>query len=346
MGTLAIIGLGLIGGSMGLALKRAEPENTEVIGYDRDPEVAGLALQFKAVQRTAHSAAEAVRQATLVIVAVPTISVRKVLEEIAPSLNRGTVVTDTSSTKAEVLRWARDSLPPGVHFIGGHPMAGKEKSGPQAAEESLFDDKPYVIVPSIDAGQGAVNAVVGLATAVGGLPVFLDAEEHDSYAAAISHIPLMASLALFNLAKNSAAWPELAAMSGPAFRDLTRLASGEPEMSHDIFLTNRDQLGHWLDRYIDELQKLRTMVDDKDEGASETLFRALVQTQMDRDTFLMSPPQRERPVTDPDLPTSSESFMSMLAGSLWQNRAKEIADATEQRLKQRDFEDRIRRRHE
>ena len=346
MGTLAIIGLGLIGGSVGLALKRAEPVNTEVVGYDRDPEVTARAVEFKAVQRAAPSAAEAVKQATLVIVAVPTISVRKVFEEIAPHLNRGTVVTDTSSTKAEVMRWARDILPSGVHFIGGHPMAGKETSGPQAAEESLFDERPYCIVPSLDAGLGAVNAVVGLANALGAKPFFLDANEHDSYAAAISHVPLMASLALFNLAKGSAAWPELAAMSGPAFRDLTRLASGEPEMSHDIFLTNRDNLGHWLDRYIEELQKLRAMVDDREEGASEALFRALVQIQMDRETFLMNPPKREDSMPDPDLPSTGESFMGMLAGSLWQNRAKEITDATEERMKKREFEDRIKRRHE
>ena len=346
MGTLAIIGLGLIGGSIGLALKRAEPVNTTVIGYDRDLEVAGRAVEFKAIQRMTTTAPEAVKDATLVIVAVPTISVRKVFEEIAPHLSTGTVVTDTSSTKGDVMRWARDLLPRGVHFVGGHPMAGKETSGPQAAEESLFDDRPYCLVPSLDASQGAVNAVEGLVKALGATPFYMDADEHDSYAAAISHVPLVASLALFKLAHGSAAWPELAGMSGPAFRDLTRLASGEPEMSHDIFLTNRANIGHWLDRYIDELQKLRTMIDDREEGASEALFRSLVQTQMDRDTFIMNPTKREESVPDPDLPSTSESFMSMLAGSLWQNRAKEISDATEERLRQRDFEERIRRRHE
>jgi prephenate dehydrogenase len=346
MGTIAIIGLGLIGGSIGLALKRAEPVNTTVIGYDRDAEVTGRAVEFKAVQRPAPSAADAVKDATMVIIAVPTISVRRVFEEIAPHLSRGTVVTDTASTKSDVMRWARECLPPGVHFVGGHPMAGKETSGPQAAEESLFDDRPYCLVPALDASQGAVNAVEGYVKALGGRPFYMDAEEHDSYAAAISHVPLVASLALFKLAHRSAAWPELASMSGPAFRDLTRLASGEPEMSHDIFLTNRNNLGHWLDRFIEELLKLRTMIEDREEGASEALFRDLVQTQMDRDTFLMTPPKREDGTPDPDLPSSGESFMSMLAGSLWQNRAKEISDATEERLRRREFEERIRRRTE
>jgi prephenate dehydrogenase len=346
MGTLAIIGLGLIGGSLGLALKRAQPENTTVIGYDRDVDVLMRAHQYGAVQRTATSAAEAAQEATMVIVATPTISVRRVFAEIAPHLRNGTVVTDTASTKGEVQRWARETLPRGVHFVGGHPMAGKEKSGPQAAEESLFDSRPYCVVPSVDASMGAVNAVVGLVTAVGGNPVFLDADEHDSYAAAISHVPLIASIALFNLAKNSAAWPELAALSGPGFRDLTRLASGEPEMAHDIFLTNRGNVRHWLDRYIEQLQGLAAMIEDDQEGSSETLFKSLVETQMERDNFLEAPPTRAEPGPDVDMPSSGEAFMSMMAGNLWRDRAREITTAVEEQRKKRELEERMRRKVE
>ena len=97
----------------------------------------------------------------MVIVCTPILNVRRVFETIAPHLRPGTVVTDTASTKGEVMRWARGLLPDNVHFVGGHPMAGKEKSGPDAAEETLFDGRPYVIVPSPYAAPGAVNAVVG-----------------------------------------------------------------------------------------------------------------------------------------------------------------------------------------
>lgn len=342
MGKLAIIGLGLIGGSMGLALKRAEPADTEVIGFDRDPEVGQRAQRAGAVQRLAPSLEAAVAEATLVVVATPIISVRKVFEAMAPRLQRGTVVTDTASTKGDVLRWARDLLPAGVHFVGGHPMAGKEKSGPQAAEQSLFDDRPYCIVPSLDAGPGAVHAVVGLAQALGAKPFFLDADEHDAYAAAISHIPLVASVALFSLARGSAAWPELAGIAGPAFYDFTRLASGEPEMAHDIFLTNRTNVIHWLNRYINELQRLADLINGED---SEALFRALAETQIERENFLINPPKREQPgATDLDIPSSGEAFISMMAGGLWRERTRELTSSIEDRRRQREREERLRRR--
>jgi prephenate dehydrogenase len=341
VGKLAIVGLGLIGGSLGLALKRAEPVNTEVIGFDRDYDVATRALKAGAVQAMAPSLQHAVRDATRVIVATPIISMRKVFEEMAPELQRGTVVTDTASTKGDVIRWARENLPEGVHFVGGHPMAGKEKSGPQAAEESLFDDRPYCITPSLNAAPGAVNSVIGLAEAVGSRPFFLDPDEHDAYAAAISHVPLVSSIALFNLARGSAAWPELASMAGPAFRDLTRLASGEPEMSHDICLTNKQNIVHWIDRYIGELQRLSELIAESD---AETLFRSLAETQLERENFLENPPRRETGESDSDLPTPFESLMGTLAGSLWQTRAKDITGAIEERMRDREREERLRRR--
>jgi prephenate dehydrogenase len=342
VGKLAIIGLGLIGGSLGLALRRAEPQNTEVIGFDRELEVGARALQARAIDRVARSVREAVEDATLVVVATPIINVRNVFEEMAPHLGRGTVVTDTASTKGDVMRWARDILGRNVHFIGGHPMAGKETSGPAAAEESLFDGRPYVVIPSVDAAPGAVNAVIGLVQAIRAQPVFLDADEHDSYAAAISHLPLLTSIALFNLARGSAAWPELAGMAGPAFRDLTRLASGEPEMSHDIFSTNRANVLHWLERYITELRRLGELVETAD---PETLFRSLAETNLERETFLVSPP--ERPDGGPpaaDLPSPVDSLMGTLAGALWQSRAKEMTDVLEERQRERAREERLRRR--
>jgi prephenate dehydrogenase len=343
LGKLAIIGLGLIGGSMGLAIKRAEPVNTEVVGYDRDPEVAAQALKFGAVRKVTRTVEEAVDGAAMVIVCTPILNVRRVFETIAPHLRPGTVVTDTASTKGEVLRWARALLPENVHFVGGHPMAGKEKSGPEAAEETLFDGRPYVIVPSPYAAPGAVNAVVGLAQAIGAKPQFLDADEHDAYAAAVSHLPLVTSLGLFNLTRQSTAWPELAAMSGPGFKDLTRLASGEPEMSHDIFMTNRDNVVHWIDRYVAELERLKGLIQEAD---PETLFRQLAETQMERDTFITSPPERKEVGDDSDTPSAVDSFMTMMGGALWTSRAKEITDSLEEQQRLRDREARMHRKPE
>lgn len=340
MGTLAIVGLGLIGSSMGLALRAAEPRNTEVIGYDRDPDVATKSHKMGAVQRLAPTLEAAVAEANMVIIATPIVNARKVFETIAPHLKGGAVITDTASTKQDILRWAREILPQNIHFVGGHPMAGKETSGPGSAEPGLFKDRPYCVVPSVDATPGAVSSVVGLAQAIGAKPFFLDAAEHDAYAAAISHVPLVASLALFNLARQSAAWPELAAMSGPAFKDLTRLASGSPEMSHDIFLTNRENLRHWLGRYVDQLQELSKLI-ATDEG--EALFRTLAEAQFERDNFLLNPPEREDPGGHQEMPSANQSFMAMMAGSLWTDRAKDLTDSYEERVSQREREERMHR---
>ncbi len=341
MGKLAIVGLGLIGGSIGLALKRAEPADTEIVGFDRDVDVGARALKFGAIQKLAPTLEHAVDGASLVIVSTPIIAMRKVFEAMAPRLAKGAVVTDTASTKSDVLRWARETLPASVHFVGGHPMAGKEKSGPQAAEETLFDGRPYCIVPDMDAHPGAVNAVVGLARALGAEPFFLDAAEHDSYAAAISHVPLVASIALFGLVRGSAAWPELAGMSGPGFRDITRLASGEPEMAHDICLTNKDNILHWLERYIAELRKVSALIEGTD---ADALFRVLAETQIERDNFLENPPRREDSGPDLDLPTPSESFLRLLVGGLLQDRTKEMTGALEERAREREREERLHRR--
>jgi prephenate dehydrogenase len=268
-------------------------------------------------------------------------TVRRVFDEMAPALQAGAVVTDTASTKAEVLQWARELLPPDVHFVGGHPMAGKEKSGTQAADADLFKGRPYCVVPGVHAADGAVHSVVGLAEAVGGEVTFLDAQEHDAYAAAVSHLPLLTSIALFKLAKGSSAWPELGGMAGPAFYDLTRLASGSPEMTQDIFVTNKENVLHWLDRYTLELQKLADIIREDDR---EKMFRDLAQVQLERDTFVTSPPKRQEQGARVDLPSSADSFMAIMAGALWNQRSKELTDSLEERVRNREQEQRMRRR--
>ena len=331
MGRIAIIGLGLIGGSVGLALKRAEPENTTIVGYDDIREVMGRAQRSGVVDVTEPSLERAVRGATMVVVATPIVAVRQVFRDMGPHLQDKCIVTDTASTKTDVMRWAQRELPDRVYFVGGHPMAGREKSGLQQAEADLFKDRPYCIVPSVDAVSGAVNAVVGLTQALGAKPLFLDAEEHDAYVAAISHVPLVSSIALFNLARRSNAWPELANISGPAFKDLTRLASGEPELGHDIFLTNRENVLHWLRRYMSELERLATLIESQEE--EEALFKTLAEAQIEREQFIEKLPERTEGRLAVELPTASDAFMSMMTGSLWQEHSKRAQDMIVERTR-------------
>ncbi len=291
MERIAIIGLGLIGGSIGLAIKRANIEGVEVAGTARSWETVRKAKKAGAIDVEAHSPAEAAEGARVVIVASPIMTVRSIFEEIAPVLAPGTIVTDVASTKGNVAQWAKEILPETMHFVGGHPMAGKETTGIDSADADLFLGKPWVIAPSAAAGEAAVRAVVGLAQLVGAEPVFMDPDEHDSYAAAISHLPLVLSSALFSMVFGSAAWPELAKLASSGFRDTTRLASGSPEMAHDIVVTNRENVLHWIDRFQQELSRFREIIESAE---GERVVEAFARAQMGRDNFMVNgPPLRE-----------------------------------------------------
>lgn len=258
MARISIVGLGLIGGSLGLALRRAQVEH-ELVGYDVDAQAARAAQRRGAVDRAVGDLGAAVDGARLVVLATPVLAVRELLAALGPLLAPGCVVTDTASTKTAVLRWAAELLPD-VAFVGGHPMAGKETSGVAAAEETLFDGAIYCVVPPPDAPPEAVATVADLARAVGAEPYFLSAEEHDSYAAAISHLPFLMATALVSTTSQATSWRDMAALAASGFRDASRLAAGDPVMYRDICATNREAILHWLDRYVDALGGLRALV--------------------------------------------------------------------------------------
>ena len=166
-----------------------------------------------------------------------------------------------------------------------------------------------MISPSVSASEQAVRTVVGLAQLAGARPMFMDPDEHDSYAAAVSHLPLVLASALFSTAFGSAAWPELAQLASSGFRDTTRLASGSPEMAHDIMATNRENVLHWLDRFSDELASFRETVA---RGSDEELLDVFRRSALERDNFVINgPPKRDTPAE----PAEKISISDMLFGS-------------------------------
>lgn len=320
MEKLSILGLGLIGGSIGLALKAGKFENLDIWGYDREWGVGPRAQKAGAIDRHAGSPSAAVRDAAVVIVATPVLAARELFKEIADDLREGAVVIDTCSTKAQVATWARELLPRRVDYVGGHPMAGRTETGVEAADAALFRDRPFVLTPGPDASEHSVAVARALVEALGARPVFMDPAEHDSYVAAVSHLPLVASVALFTVAQESQAWPELAALASTGFVDITRLASGSPEMAHDICLTNAESIVHWLDRYLATLRELRALIA---EGRSEALFERLTRARLERDTFLANPiGLRKEPA--PEIPSTGETLMSVLVGAAVTRRMKEM----------------------
>lgn len=319
-GQITIIGLGLIGGSLGLALKGAGTQHLELVGFDRSGAAMTAARKRGAVDRTEGDLRRAVREAAMVVVATPLAAMRVLFQEMAPHLQAGATVTDTGSTKAAVLQWAREELPESVSFVGGHPMAGKETGGIDAAEANLFRGRTYCVVPAPAASPGAVESVLGLVEAVGGRPWFVDAEEHDRYAAAVSHLPALLSEALFLMARDAPAWPELSMMAGPAFRDLTRLASSDPDLLADTFATNREAVLHWLGRFEEQLRRQRELLQ---EGQEKALYELLARAQLERDRFLQEGPALRVP-EGVEVPRTGETLAAMLVGGRFARRMREL----------------------
>ena len=273
MGHITIIGLGLIGGSMGLALKRSGVLS-ELVGYARHSDTRSKACQVGAVDRVETNLPMAVRGAELVIIATPVMSIRGILEQIADHLSPGCVVTDTASTKAQVMKWAEEYIPAEVSFIGGHPMAGKEEAGVEAADARLFCNCTYCLVKGSSTTLEVTRQVVELVMQIGGNPLIINAQEHDNLVAGISHLPALLSSALVLTTIKSPDWPQMSKLAARGYRDLTRLASGDVEMNRDICLSNGQSIARWIDNFIAELSELRYLLDEDGERLERALSRA------------------------------------------------------------------------
>ena len=267
---LAIIGVGLIGGSFALALKRAGAVR-EVLGVGRTAASLELARQQGLIDRTVDIAEAA--QADCILLAMPVGETAAVLAQLAPHLKPGAIVTDAGSTKANVIAAARAAL--GARFsdfVPGHPIAGSELNGPLAARADLFQSRKVVLTPEPETRGDAQALVNALWAATGAQVEILEADLHDRIFAAVSHLPHLAAYALVNeLAQreNSADFFRFAA-SG--FRDFTRIAGSSPEMWRDIALANRDAVLVELDAYLTALQTLRTAVSVEDAAALLEIF--------------------------------------------------------------------------
>lgn len=268
---VALIGTGLIGGSLGIRLRERRLAG-EVVGYDRDPAALRQAVERGAVDRAACSTLEAVQEAALVILAVPVLSVAAVVREIGPALQKGAVVTDVGSTKSEIMRDVEPLMPPGVYFIGGHPMAGSEESGMKGADPALLENAIYVLTPGQSVPDLAIKRLFDLIEAAGAQPLLLEAKRHDHLAAAVSHLPHLVAAALVDCASRSEEAEMIKTLAAGGFRDTTRVALGNPEIWRDICVSNRTQLVEAissLERIIGEVKQL---LDRSDGAALEQFF--------------------------------------------------------------------------
>lgn len=274
MNSIVIIGLGLIGGSLGLAFKRAGLNGVELVGYARNVQVAATAVEIGAVDRTGYTLASAVDAADVVILAAPTMAIKEIMQQIAPHLKSGCTVTDTASTKAMVMKWAEDYLPTTASFIGGHPMAGKESAGIGFAEADLFRGCRYCLIPGRNASRTSTDLMVELVNKIGATPQFMGAPEHDRLVAGISHLPLILSYSLVLATSQNPVWREMSGLAATGYRDVSRLASQDARMNRDICLTNRENILFWIDEFAKELARFRQLVSEGSEEIEKTFLIA------------------------------------------------------------------------
>lgn len=271
---ITLVGVGLLGGSLGLALKRRGLAGS-VFGYVRRPSSVRECEQTGAVDRATLDFAEAVRDASLVVFCTPLAQMRPLGRQLGSCLKRGAVVTDVGSVKATVVRdLERVVGKAGGHFVGSHPMAGSEKTGVRAATPELFIDAACVITPTRQSAPGAVRQVEQLWRSVGGRPLHMSPAVHDELVGRSSHLPHIVAAELANLVLNPVHPKEQATLCATGFRDMTRIACSSVEMWRDIALGNRRCLCRALKQFIADLEQLQRALRTQNEQAISAFLQS------------------------------------------------------------------------
>jgi len=272
---IAVIGLGLLGGSIGLAVARNLP-NAETTGYDADPSVRRRAAERGLVGRVCDSAAEAVADAELVIFCVPVGAIGAAAAEIAGALPPAAIVSDVGSSKATVAEALRTALP-GACVIPAHPVAGTERSGPDAGFAELFRHRWCILTPAPGADAAAVARLSAFWEALGAHIETMDAAHHDLVLAVTSHIPHLIAYTIVGTASDleGVTRGEVIKYSAGGFRDFTRIAASDPTMWRDVFLTNREAVLEMLGRFTEDLTALQRAIRN---GDGEMLFDLFTRT--------------------------------------------------------------------
>lgn len=270
---VTIVGLGLMGGSLAAALKQANACR-RVVGVVRRLEPAAFALEHGWVDEASTNLAETLPEADIVVLATPVRTIVELVPRVGSRVKPGCLVMDLGSTKA-VITQALQSLPEHVMVVGGHPMCGKETSGIDAAEPSLFEGQVFVLTPLRRTRQSALSLAHELVEAIGARPLVLEAEEHDHLAATTSHLPYLLACGLVGSAEQVAGdHPLLWQLAAGGFRDTSRLAASSVEMMLDILMTNRDAVLAALGTYEARLGLLARSLRTHDESNLRQLLEA------------------------------------------------------------------------
>ena len=287
MNKISIIGLGLTGNSIGLGLKQALSNSVRVTGFDPDHSREQYALRkYSSVDEIAPDLERAVRGTSLVVICTPVSAAAEVLEAIAPFVDADTTVTDTMALKDPVLKIAIEALGPGKSFVGGHPFSltvDLDVAGDEVAPAAdLFASAPWCIMPAPGAANSALNSVINLAETLGAKPLFIDPAEHDSFLAAVSHLPVAVSIAFIKAVAGSPAWTDMSALAHGRFRGVSEGVTYDPQTLADTLSQNRASLLRWIDGYMEALYDVRALLAS---GDVEALVDSLAEANASRQAW-------------------------------------------------------------
>ncbi len=279
---VAVIGVGLIGGSLARAL-RARKACTHIIGFGRSPEHLQEAVDLGVIDDFSLTVTDAVKDADMVVLATPLKTYGALLKAMRPYLGDETVITDVGSAKSSVVEVARatlDKLFP--HFVPGHPIAGKEKSGVAASAADLFEVHRVILTPLPETDVAAIDKVKQMWEVCGAEVVHLGVEQHDEILAATSHLPHMLAYALVDCLSGMEEREEIFKFAAGGFSDFTRIASSDPQMWHDICFSNRAQLLKAMEAFDDYLNRIRSAIETDN---SDELLKIFSRAKATRDRF-------------------------------------------------------------
>jgi len=272
---ITIIGVGLIGGSLGLALKEKHP-NFKIVGIDKQ-EIIEKAITRGAIDEGTVNLEEGIKKADIVIIATPVKTILSILTQINPFLKKGCLVTDTGSTKQQIVQKANKILSKDIFFVGGHPMAGSEKYGIKSAYPYLFHNKTYILTPDSKSNLGALEKISLLVKMIGAKELMLDPLEHDRIVSAVSHLPQIIAVSLINtigelsLRGNSNNYFKAI---GEGFRDMTRIASSPYKMWEDICDTNQENILEIIQEFKNHLKVIEEKLKKNPNSLKEEFQKA------------------------------------------------------------------------
>lgn len=320
--SITIVGLGLIGSSIGLALRQSDVTST-LIGHDKDSGASRQAKKLNAVDKTDWNLISACEESDLIILSIPISGIQETLKAIAPYVRPGCTILDTASLKAPVLSWADELLPPQVHYVGLDPILAAEagaSGGPERARADLFQNRLFCVVPSAKADPEVVQVVANFVAVLGGKPLFMDAVEHDGLMSGTDQLPPVLALALLDTVTKQPTWRELRKVAGAAFESGTFLSSNDPEAYSELFLMNSDNVVRWINDLISSLISIRETITAGDGKILADRFEALM---VQRNKWLADRAQGQWD-TDPSMamPPKPNLMVDTFLGGLWRKRQK------------------------